>query len=91
MKESPAPQSSLILYQTEDGATRIECRFEEETLWLTQALIAELYQKDIRTINEHLTNIYEEGELSPEPTIKYCLRVQNEKGHELTLSSSIPA
>ena len=61
MKESPAPQSSLILYRTEDGQTRIECRFEEETLWLPQSLIAELYQKDVRTINEHLTNIYRRG------------------------------
>jgi hypothetical protein len=62
--------SSLILYQTEDGRTRIQCRFENETIWLTQALIAELFQKDVRTINEHLVNIFEEGELSREATIR---------------------
>lgn len=41
-------ESELLLYQTEDGRTCIECRFEDETLWLTQALIAELFQKDVR-------------------------------------------
>lgn len=60
----------FILFQTEDGRTRIQCRLENETLWLTQALIAELFQKDVRTINEHLMNIFEEGELSREATIR---------------------
>lgn len=70
MTKKPESQSALILYQTEDGRTRVQCRFEGETLWLTQALIAELFQKDVRTINEHLVNIYEEGELSREATIR---------------------
>jgi hypothetical protein len=65
-----APKSELILYQTEDGRTRIECRFEGDTIWLTQALMAELFQKDVRTINEHLVNIYDEGELLREATIR---------------------
>lgn len=72
------PQSSLILYQTEDGQTRVECRFEDETIWLPQALIAELYQKDIRTINEHLINIFEEGELSRGATIRKFRIVRQE-------------
>ena len=58
-----SPKSEIILYQTEDGRTRIQCRFENKTIWLTQALIAELFQKDVRTVNEHLVNIDEEGEL----------------------------
>jgi hypothetical protein len=70
MSETPSPSSSLILYQTEDGRTRIQCRLENETLWLTQALIAELFQKDVRTINEHLVNIFDEGELRREATIR---------------------
>ncbi len=70
MPDEALPQSSIILYQTEDGRTRIQCRFENETLWLTQALIAELFQKDVRTINEHLVNIYDEGELSRDATIR---------------------
>jgi len=63
-------QSSIILYQTEDGRTRVQCRFEDETIWLTQALLADLFQKDVRTINEHLVNIFDEGELSREATIR---------------------
>lgn len=64
------PQSSIVLYQTEDGRTRIQCRFENETIWLTQAHMAELFQKDVRTINEHLANVFEEGELGREATIR---------------------
>ncbi len=63
MSDDAFPHSEIILYQTEDGRTRIQCRFENETLWLTQALIGELLEKDVRTINEHLVNIFDEGEL----------------------------
>ena len=64
------PASDLILYQTEDGKTRIQCRFEDESIWLTQAQLAELYQKDVKTINEHLLNIYEDNELDENSTIR---------------------
>ena len=70
MSDEMPPQSSLILYQTEDGRTRIQCWFENETVWLTQRLIAELFQKDVRTINEHLVNIFDDDELSREATIR---------------------
>ncbi len=70
MTDDDAPQSSIILYQAEDGRTRIQCRFEDETIWLTQALIAELFQKDVRTVNEHLANIYDEGEVARAATIR---------------------
>src|SRR5436190_18560566 len=78
------PQSEIVLYQTEDGRTRIECRFENETLWLTQALIAELFQKDVRTINEHLANIFDEGELEREATIRKFRIVRIEGKREVT-------
>ncbi|MBI4668531.1 MAG: virulence RhuM family protein [Elusimicrobia bacterium] len=68
--KSPAPGGEFLLYQTQDRRTRIQCRLENETIWLTQALIAELFQKDVRTINEHLVNIFDEGELSREATIR---------------------
>ena len=80
--ESP-PSSDLILYQTEDGRTRIQCRFENETVWLTQALMAELFQKDVRTINEHLVNIFQEGELSREATIRKFRIVRREGSREV--------
>ena len=62
--------SDLILYQTEDGKTRIQCPFGDDNLWLTQAQIGELYQKDLKTINEHLLNIDEEKELAESSTIR---------------------
>ena len=48
---------------------RIEVRLENETVWLNQRLLSELFQKDVSTINEHIKNIFDEGELSPEATI----------------------
>jgi hypothetical protein len=80
----PKPASDLILYQTEDGKTRIQCRFEDERIWLTQAQIAELYQKDVKTINEHLLNIYEEKELDEESTIRKFRIVRLEGKREVT-------
>lgn len=62
----PDDPGQFILYQTQDGRTRVECRFQDETIWLSQALMAELYQKDVRTINEHLKSIYSDGELAAE-------------------------
>jgi len=48
------PAGEIIVYQTEDGATRVECRFEKQTIWLSQALIGELFQVSVPTVNEHL-------------------------------------
>ena len=56
-------ESSIILYQSEDGITKIETRLYDETVWLTQMQIAELFQKGRTTITEHLKNIFDEGEL----------------------------
>ena len=63
------PASAFLIYQTEDGPTRIQVRLEDETVLLTQKLMAELFQKDVRTINEHIQNIFEERELAPESVI----------------------
>jgi hypothetical protein len=72
------PKSDLLLYQTEDGRTRIECHFEGETVWLTQAMMAELFQTTLQNIKLHLQNIYEEGEFDPGATIKSYLIVRTE-------------
>ena len=77
MSDGPPP-SSLLLYQTEDGRTRLECRFADETLWLTQVQMAELFQTSVPNINIHLRAIYAEGELRPEATIKSYLIVRAE-------------
>jgi phage regulator Rha-like protein len=54
--------SELIMYQTEDGKTRIDVRMENETVWLTQAQIAELFQRDRSVISKHIKNVFAEGE-----------------------------
>ncbi|GHU48827.1 hypothetical protein AGMMS50289_25780 [Betaproteobacteria bacterium] len=63
-------QGEFLLYQTEDARTRVQLRLQGETVWLSQKQLAELYQKDVRTINEHLKNIYANGELDPDRTIR---------------------
>jgi hypothetical protein len=75
----PTPQPpSLVLYQTEDGRTRIQCRFEGETLWLTQSLMAELFATTPQNVTQHLKAIYAEGELDEAATRKPYLRVRRE-------------
>ena len=78
------PNSSLILYQTEDGRTRIECRFENETVWLTQALMAELFEVTSQNITQHLRAIYDEGELPEAATCKEYLIVRTEGARQVT-------
>lgn len=58
--------SELIIYQTEDGETKIQTRLEDETVWLTQAQMAELLDKAKSTISEHIKNVFSEGELLKE-------------------------
>ncbi len=74
----PEKKTDILIYQTEDGEIRLEVKLQDETVWLTQKLMSELFQKDIRTINEHIKNIYEEGELEPESTIRKFRIVQTE-------------
>lgn len=62
--------SSIIIYQTEDGRTKIETRLEDETVWLTIDQMADLFQKSRSTINEHILNIYEEQELDQQATMR---------------------
>ena len=71
-------QSEIILYQTEDGRTRIECRFEDETIWLTQAQIAGLFQTTPQNVTQHLKAIFAEGELAEAATCKDYLQVRSE-------------
>ncbi|HQZ28353.1 MAG: virulence RhuM family protein [Verrucomicrobiales bacterium] len=72
-QDSDAPQNpsgEFLLYTTEDGKSRVECRFENETLWLSQALIGELYDRSKKTISEHLKNLFEEGELAADSVVR---------------------
>ncbi|HQU32545.1 MAG: virulence RhuM family protein [Planctomycetia bacterium] len=63
-------KSQIILYQTDDGQTKLQVKIEDETVWLTQDQMAELFEKSKSTINEHIKNIYEEKELDEVPTMR---------------------
>lgn len=71
-------KSQIIIYQTEDGETKLDVRFQDETVWLTQKLMAELFQTTTQNITIHLKNIFEEGELDEKVTCKDFLHVQKE-------------
>ena len=86
MSDDPLPNSEIILYQTEDGRTRIQCRFENETIWLTQAQIAELFQTTPQNVTLHLRGIFAEGELVEAATCKDYLQVRLEGGREVSRS-----
>jgi len=77
-RTSGGSQSQFLLYQTEDGQTRIEVRLEDETLWMTQAMMAELFQTTPQNIILHLKAVYSEGGLDEAATCKDYLQVQNE-------------
>ena len=80
---SPAPPGELLLYETEDGCTRVECRFLEDSLWLSQARIAERYAVSVKTANEHRVNIFAQGELTPETTIRKFRIVRREGSRQV--------
>ena len=87
MPDKPAPpMDEIILYQTEDGRTRVECRFADETLWLSQALMAELFQVTAQNITLHLQALYAEGEIAEEATCKEFLQVRLEGAREVKRS-----
>ena len=77
-------EGELILYQTQEGAVRIEVLYESETFWLNQKKIAELFGVDLRTISEHLQNIYASGELAEQATLRKIRRVQQEGNREVS-------
>lgn len=74
MTELPAPQpGEFLLYETEDGRTRVECRFMAETLWLSQAGMADLFQTSKQNIAKHLKVIFAEGELNLDSVVNRWL------------------
>jgi len=75
--------TKIVIYQSEDGKTKIQTQLENETLWLTQKSISELFNVTTATINEHIKNIYAESELEENPTIRDFLIVQTEGKREV--------
>ncbi|GFM36890.1 virulence RhuM family protein [Desulfovibrio psychrotolerans] len=76
-------QSQFLIYQAEDGRVKIDVRFEDETVWLTQQMMAELFQTSQQNVSLHINNIYEEGELQPEATHKAYLSVRQEGARQV--------
>ena len=84
-----APNESkgeLLVYRTEDGQVKLEVRLEDETVWLTQKMMAELFQTTKQNISQHIQAIYEESELQPEATVKKFLTVQQEGKRQVSRS-----
>lgn len=84
MKDRQQPDSDLILYQTEDGRTRLQVRLEGETVWLSLNQMADLFQRDKSSISRHIKNVFVEGELSAEATVAKSATVQTEGGKQVT-------
>jgi hypothetical protein len=84
MQNPTDPEGEILLYQTEDGQTRIDVRLVGDDLWLTQMQMTELFQKDKRTISEHIQNVFSEGELSTGATVRKFRTVQIEGQREVS-------
>jgi len=83
MKKTDLISSNFLLYQTEDGSTRIDVKFENENVWLSQLAIAELYQTTKQNVSRHLLNSYNDGELDYGATVKEFLTVQQEGNRKI--------
>lgn len=76
--------SNLIIYTTEDGLTKIEVTFDEDTVWLSLEQMAELFQRNKSTISRHIKNIFSEGELRQEATVAKFATVQTEGARQVS-------
>jgi hypothetical protein len=83
-KKMPNPSSEIVIYTSEDGSTRVDVHMENETVWLSQAQMAEHFQTRPQNITLHIKNIYLEGELGQDATRKECLQVQTEGSREVS-------
>ncbi len=89
--EKDNSKSQIIIYQTEDGKTRIEVRFEQENVWLTQKLIAELFGTTKQNVSLHLQNIFKEKELNQDSAVKDFLTTASDGKKYITKMYSLEA
>ena len=75
--------SDILIYQNQEGSIKIDVRLQEETVWLTQSQMGQLFGKDKRTISEHIGNIFQEGELEKSSTVRKFRTVQTEGTREV--------
>ena len=83
-KNQKEKNNQIIIYNTEDGETKVEVKVENETVWLSQKQMAELFDKDVRTVNEHINNVFSEGELAKNSTIRKFRIVQQEGNRSIS-------
>ena len=76
---SEAPAGEFVMFVSVDGKVRIECRFENETLWLSQAMICDLYGKAKATISGHIKNLFEEGELNEDLVVRFYRTTEHQQ------------
>lgn len=86
IQNNPQPGGEVLLYQTEDGKTRLEVQFQGETVWLSQAQMAELFQTTKQNVSLHIQNIYDEHELERTGTVKESLTVRQEGNRRVSRS-----
>ena len=84
LSDSKMDENKIVIYQTEDGQTQIDVRLENETVWLTQAQMAELFETDRTSIVRHINNIYRVDELGREATCAKIAQVQTEGKRQVT-------
>ena len=84
MEEKNKPESSILIYTTDDGLAKIEVKMQEETVWLTQQQMADLFQTSRTNVVEHIKHIYEEGELEENSTCRKFRQVRKEGNREVT-------
>jgi len=84
--ENDKPTGGLVIYSGKDGRLRVQAQLREESLWLTQRQMAELFGVDVRTVNEHLRNIFQHNELEEDATIRNFRIVQKEGAREVARS-----
>ncbi len=84
MEQPPQPGSEIVLYQTDDGRTRLVVKLENNTVWLSLNQIAELFQRDKSVISKHIKNVFDEQELNAEATVAKFATVQKEGQREVS-------
>lgn len=76
-------KGDIVIYKTQDGLTKINVKFEDETVWLTQAQLVELYQTSKSNLSEHIKHIFEEGELDEKSVVRNFRTVQIEESSKI--------
>lgn len=84
MSSESAHTGRILIYQNEKGDTKIDVYFEEDTIWMTQKAMCELYQVAKSSVSEHIANIFQDGELKPEATVRKFRTVQTEGSRQVT-------